>query len=299
MTAIILRRPKLGRATKYVVEKSQALARELGQTGIAAVIRNDKPLPFEPTLVFRWGTTSNVNCRNVVNSAEAIHRVNDKAGFRQVLMNAWADAGADGQPLCPYTYGEGDAGAQDILEHLDKVVVRPRVHAQGKHVYLCETLDQMADAIRRCGAGFYVSQYIAKVAEYRVTFVQGRVVWVAKKTPGNPNDVAWNVARGGRFDNVRWDDWPLRAVRVAREAFVLSGLDFGAVDVMVDAEGRPYVLEINSAPSQTSPYRQECMAKAFNWVIQNGKQSIPITQERGGYRKFIHPALTNEAVLVQ
>lgn len=289
MTVIILRRPKLGLSVKHLVEKSETIDK---------VVRNDRVIPDNLSLVFRWGTTSNVDCRNVVNTAEAIHRVNDKAGFRSLLMDAWADAGANGQPLCPYTYREGDAGAQDILEHLGKVVIRPRVHAQGKHVYLCETLDQMAGAIRRCGAGFYVSQYIAKMAEYRVTFVQGRVVWVAQKTPGDPNAIAWNVARGGRFDNVRWDAWPLRTIRVAREAFVLSGLDFGAVDVMVDRDGRPYVLEINSAPSQTSPYRQECMAKAFDYIVRNGKDSIPVIAERGGYKKFIHPALTPDAQMV-
>jgi glutathione synthase/RimK-type ligase-like ATP-grasp enzyme len=144
----------------------------------------------------------------------------------------------------------------------------------------------------------YISELINKVAEYRVAFVSGRVCWVANKTPGDPSSVAWNVAQGGRFDNVRWGEWPLRVVRVAREAFMLSGLDFGGVDVMTDADGQAYVLEINSAPSQTSPYRQECMAKCFDYIVTNGKGDLPITTERGGFRKFIHPALTNEAIMV-
>ena len=73
-------------------------------------------------------------------------------------------------------------------------------------------------------------------------------------------------------------------------------LDFGGVDVMVVAGGNAYVLEINSAPSQTSPYRQECTAKAFDYIVQYGKERIDVVQERGGYRKFIHPCLTNEAI---
>lgn len=294
MTVIILRRPKLGRATKHVVEFSQSLAQESGGQAIAKVCRNDKPLPDNLSLVIRWGTTSNVDCRNVVNSAEAIHRVNDKAGFRSLLM-AHHMAGND--LLCPWTFGQAQMDPEDQNGPAWPVVVRPRTHAQGKHVYLCNNYNELDAATSRCGLGWYASTYIAKVAEYRVTFVQGRVVWVAKKTPGDPNAIAWNVARGGRFDNVRWDDWPLRAVRVAREAFVLSGLDFGAVDVMVDADGRPYVLEINSAPSQTSPYRQECMAKAFNYLIANGKEAIPVTQERGGYRKYGHPAVVDNAIV--
>lgn len=291
MTVIILRRPKLGRSVKEVRKKTR---------GITRVYKNNQRLPNNLSLVFRWGTTSNVDCANVVNTAEAIHRVNDKAGFRGTLMNHWRDGPLGGiaypVPLCPMTWLGDDVDRPDPYNY--PLVVRPKTHAQGKHVYLVNNEAELNAAIARCGPGWYASEYINKVEEYRVTFVQGRVIWVAKKTPGNPQDVAWNVARGGRFDNVAWSDWPLRAVRIAREAFVLSGLDFGAVDVMIDAAGRPYVLEINSAPSQTSPYRQECMAKAFDYIVENGKAAIPVIEERGGYKKFLHPALSPEVIMV-
>jgi glutathione synthase/RimK-type ligase-like ATP-grasp enzyme len=123
------------------------------------------------------------------------------------------------------------------------------------------------------------------------------VVWVTKKTPANLDDIAWNVAKGGRFDNVSWDEWPLKVVRVACEAFDLSGLDFGGVDVMVGQDGNAYVIEINSAPSLTSPYRQSCMGKLFDYIILNGKGDIPKIKERGGYKKFIHPAVCDNAII--
>jgi glutathione synthase/RimK-type ligase-like ATP-grasp enzyme len=159
--------------------------------------------------------------------------------------------------------------------------------------------DDIIDKCEELGEGnYYINEFIDKVAEYRVCVVQGRAVWVAVKTPGNPNDVAWNVNKGGRFDNVKWDDWPLKAVKKSIEAFNLSDLDFGGVDVMVDMEGECYILEINSAPSLTSPYRQECMAKTFDWIVNNGKARIPVSNERGGYTKFIHPAISENARLV-
>lgn len=291
MSVAMLRRRKLGRTS----------CREIAgfSNNIHHVVRNDKPMPDGVTLVIRWGTTSNVPVNNVVNTAEAIHRVGDKAGFRRLMMEQDGVLQNRDKLLCPHTFFEDEgygAGLEDGVNY--PVVVRPRVHAQGKHVYLCNNQAELDAAIRRCGAGWYASQYIPKVAEYRVTFVQGRVSWVARKTPADPNAVAWNVARGGRFDNVRWDEWPLKAVRISREAFMLSGLDFGAVDVMVDADGNAYVLEINSAPSQTSPYRQECMAKCFDYLIANGKQTIGVTDQRGGWKKFIHPALSPEAIMV-
>jgi glutathione synthase/RimK-type ligase-like ATP-grasp enzyme len=285
MTAIILRRRKLGLGSCRGIK-------QFSTTGID-FIRNDKPFPANITTVFRWGCTSLVpKGVTVVNSAEAIHWVSDKRTSRMAL----AEKG-----LAPKTWGsifeeeEWEGVGQDYF----KLVVRRATHHQGRFLHVPSNFKELEEVCSLYGEGnYYISEYIPKVAEYRVFIAQGRVVWVANKTPANPEDVAWNVAKGGRFDNVRWGDWPLRAIRVAREAFLLSGLDFGGVDIMVDAEGKCYVLEINSAPSQTSPYRQECTAKAFDYIVQNGKGNIPVTEEKGGYRKFIHPALTNEAIMV-
>lgn len=129
MSVVMLRRQKLGRTScKEIARMSNK---------ISAVVRNDKPFPADLSMVIRWGTTSNVPVRgedNIINTAEAIHRVGDKAGFRKILMNDWRENKAGvGLPLCPFTWFEGE---EEILNHSFPVVVRPRVHAQGKHVYL-------------------------------------------------------------------------------------------------------------------------------------------------------------------
>jgi len=279
MSVVLLRRRKLGATSCREISAKST-------TGIS-VIRNDRNVPPETDLVFRWGTTSNVPVRNVINTARAIHEVNDKAGFRMKLTE---------RGLCPVTWDSIDLF--DRHGHPYPLIVRPRRHSRGRNVYVANDYDELVRITNRLGEGnYYFSELINKVAEYRVFIVQGRVASVAKKTPGNPDDIAWNVARGGRFDNVRWDDWPLKAVKVSVEAFNLSELDFGGVDVMVDATGNAYVIEINSAPSLTSEYRQTCMAKCFDYIVRNGKERIPLIQERGGYRKFVHPAITERAIL--
>ena len=273
----ILRRRKLGRTSCREIAANS-------HTGIK-VLRNDKPFPEGEDLVFRWGCTSNVPAKNVVNTAKAIHLVCNKTLFRRIL---------DENGLCTPTY----FNTQDAVEAKKfPYVVRPRQHAQGRKLFLCHNEVELQKAVAVCGPGYYINQYVKKTNEYRVFVVQGRVVCVAEKTPGDPEAVAWNVAQGGRFDNVRWDAWPLKVVRTAVEAFNLSGLDFGGVDVMVDDEGNAWVLEINSAPSLTSPYRQQCFAKAFDWIVQHGKEKIPLTKERGGYRKFVHPAVCDRAIV--
>lgn len=270
----LLRRRGLGRTSARTIS-------ELSKTGIQ-VFRNDKRLP-EADIVFRWGCTSNVQAKTIVNQAKAIHLASDKTAYRRLLQP---------KELCPATwFSPNEAGIQY------PVVVRPQHHHQGRNLFVCNDRAELDRAWARCGPGGYISELINKVAEYRVFVVSGRVACVASKTPGNPNDVAWNVFQGGKFDNVNWGAWPLRVVRVAVEGFALSGLDFGGVDIMVDAEGEAYILEVNSAPSLTSPYRQSCMAKAFDYIVQNGKALIPLVDEKGGYRKFIHPAVDPTALL--
>lgn len=274
---IILRRRKLGRTSCREIAANS-------KTGIV-VVRNDKPMPEGHELVIRWGTTSNLPYpATVVNEAKAIHWVADKSASRFAMAE---------QGLSPDTW----LTFEDFLntpQHTDQWVVRKNIHSQGRDLYHCKSVDEVEVAVVKLGAGnYYISEYIPKVAEYRVLVGSGRVVWVAKKTPADPDAIAWNVAQGGRFDNVRWQEWPIEAIRVAIEAFKLSGLDFGGVDVMCDADGRAYVLEINSAPSQTSPYRQSCMAKFFDYIVENGKEHIAVA-DYNSYLGVIHPAMTEK-----
>lgn len=285
MTTIVRRR-RLGMSSVRGIS-------QFSETGIRWV-RSDRTIP-EDDIYIRWGCTSDlprVEDRMIVNEASAIHQVNDKAGFRVLL---------DNHELCPRTWLSVE-GLEDVG---GTVILRPTSHSRGRNLWVYnierDEINFNSLVLQANYLGdYYISEYIPKVAEYRVCVVQGRAVWVAQKTPGNPDDVAWNVARGGRFDNVTWDNWPLKVVRYAIEAFNLSELDFGGVDVMVDGDGNCYVIEINSAPSLTSPYRQTCMARAFDWIVRNrNKERIPLIEDKGGYRKFIHPAICDRAIMVE
>lgn len=269
----LLRRRKLGATSCSEISRMSA-------TGIR-VVRNDNIPAGKAGVVFRWGCTSTVDADVIVNNAASIHRVSNKKDFRLLL---------DEHELCPTTWGSLVAFHQDTSPRTWPMIVRPAQHAQGKNVLLCNNEQELEAACARFPS-YYIAEYIKKEAEYRVCVVQGRVAWVANKIPDEPNAIAWNVARGGSFENVRWDQWPLKACRIAVEAFNLSGLDFGGVDIMMK-DGEAYVLEINSAPSLTSPYRQQCMAKCFDWIVTNGKSPLPVdSTRRGDWKKWAHPSL--------
>ncbi len=246
--------------------------------------------------LFRWGCTSSVSelglaaPTHTVNSAESIQWCSNKKVGRLEMQAA-------GVPV-PQTWGT----AEQASVFAGRVVLRPAQHAQGRNLFTYTLTEQdrapgdgyydLLNKARQLGQ-HYVSVLIDKVAEYRVFVAQNRVVWVAQKAPGNPDQVAWNVAQGGRFDNTRWGDWPKRVIQAALAAAKVSGTDFCGVDVMVDAEGNPYVLEVNSAPSQTSPYRQQCVAKVFDYIIANGKAALEDVADspRRTWKSYIHPAL--------
>jgi D-alanine-D-alanine ligase-like ATP-grasp enzyme len=61
---------------------------------------------------------------------------------------------------------------------------------------------------------------------------------------------------------------------------------------MVDKDGRSYVLEINSAPSHTSPYRKKCTTKCIDYGITNNDFThLPPDENFKKYSKWLHPAL--------
>lgn len=288
MSAALLRRRKLGRTS------CREICNYINQLGGSAkVVRSwkpremDQPISREDDWLVRWGCTVEVGmpAEHTLNTSEAIHWCNNKRLGRLAMQEA-------GVPV-PLTMDVDDFYRWNGPAN-KQWVARPARHAQGRNL-VCGNYNRilpfLSTTLYRTG---YVSELINKVAEYRVFVVQSRVAWVAQKTPGNPHNVAWNVAQGGRFDNVRWSDWNTKVLDAALKAAKVSGTDFCGVDVMVDAEGNPYVLEVNSAPSQTSPYRQQCVAKAFHYIFSTGSKS-PFEDvnwnPRRTWKSYIHPAV--------
>ena len=264
-------------------EMARIINEELG--GEAQVVRDDNVGALhEGDFIVRWGCTSasSIATATVINGSASIHKCNDKAAARMLLQEA-------GVPV-PKTWVSFDEWEVDVAVYeYFPVVVRPSTHSRGRNLLHTNDSLEVEQFLIRHGGG-YISEYIPKVREVRVFVASGRAVWVAEKTPGNPDDVAWNVASGGRFDNMKWADWPMPAVRAAVAASNVIGTDFTGVDVMLDAGNKPYVLELNSAPSQTSPYRQLCSAKAFKWMHDHRGETLPVVTE-GGWKEYIHPAI--------
>jgi glutathione synthase/RimK-type ligase-like ATP-grasp enzyme len=176
-------------------------------------------------------------------------------------------------------------------------------------MYVCFSPQEVDEAVRICeevSNSFYISELIPKTHEYRVHVAQGRVVSVMEKTVDDPNQVAWNWCKGGKFTYVKWGEWNMPMVKAAILAHNISGLDFSGVDVIYDeVVDKAYVLEINSAPS-LAEYDSTCMAKCLDWMI-GGIRNFPnkwVKKERlklgppdmhSEWRSYIHPAISSKA----
>jgi glutathione synthase/RimK-type ligase-like ATP-grasp enzyme len=162
---------------------------------------------------------------------------------------------------------------------------------------VCERLSDIYRACQKYDK-YYISEYIKKDKEWRVFVVSGRVAAVVEKIPVDPDEVSWGCVEQGQFRYVPWTEWPLFVTQKAVDAFLMSGLDFGAVDVISCSAGlsepnRAYVLEINTAPELT-PYYIKTMTKCFDYIVRNGKGMLPII-ETGDFKGVIHPAVSNMA----
>lgn len=271
----ILRRRGLGLGSTKAIK-------ELSQHDIT-LVRNDKLLIYSLyDTILRWGCTSPVTAPPntvILNKNANISLVNNKQSFRFILKEQIPEI----IPKTWFNYIDPEITYPCIL--------RPSTHAQGKHLYYCENYIDLTNAVTKVNQ-YYISEYIPKVAEYRVCFIQGLVAWVANKIPKDQQAIAWNVAQGGKFENVSWKKWPINVIETAYKAYLISGLYLGGVDVMVDKDGRSYVLEINSAPSHTSPYRKQCTTKCIDYgITYKNFAHLPPDENFKKYGKWLHPAL--------
>lgn len=310
MTNILLvRRPRLGAGSSRGMKVAAS-----STTSIVDTLMDDMPEGWQADLVVRWGCTASTHLPPsvpVMNKAAAIQQVNNKMMFARQVYNEVA-----GQ--LP-TITSMDSDIDSLPRAMESIssqarqrwVLRSRNHAQGRRMYKLYSTN-VARLFHRYGNvlqhGWYARPRIEKAKEFRVYVVAGKVACVAEKTPGDPTKTAWNVARGGRFDLVRWGDWPLDVCDLAIKCFNVSELDFGGVDVMVEAgTNKPYFIEINTAPSLpltsdggiTSRHRS--MMGAFEWHAQNGIARLGDNEEydADNWRRYIHPGVWGNHVANQ
>jgi glutathione synthase/RimK-type ligase-like ATP-grasp enzyme len=183
----------------------------------------------------------------VINRPQSVAGVSNKLAFFNL-----AQAATDGPRIPVFTNDLAQATAW--LSDGITVMGRSTHGSCGKDIAFFN------EAPDRFNASEFWVQYKLKKDEYRIHIMNGKVISQQKKAlrktdaEGNPIDKAnvdfkiRNLRNGFIFQRLGLSI-PADVVIQALKAMAISGLDFGAVDVIYNQhEDRAYVLEINTAP---------------------------------------------------
>lgn len=187
------------------------------------------------TLIINWGTRHDFSgYPNVWNR----YLVNKYNAFRKFREN---------NVKCPKFWENYD----DIFkEGLFPVLGRKFCHKQGNDIIYIGGCESYEEDAKECD--FFV-ELKDKKDEYRVHVVKGNVVTVCKKVPREgmeQDDMIRSFKRGWKHITYNPNGYMQRPLReLAVKAVEAIEYDFGAVDIIVDNDNVPWVLEVNSAPS--------------------------------------------------
>ena len=212
--------------------------------------------PKQPVdLVLRWGASDDLNAGVEINPAAAIRA----AANKWTTLSRLQRAGVSTVPFsrdyadlrqCSYIYGRSSYGQG----------------GRGIGVYESSGMGIMLGGQQH---EFYTGG-IDVNREYRLHIVGDEVVRVQGKYLDFPEQDASggrvrNHANGYRFRTPRQRLKPQRE-EAAVAAVKTLGLDFGAVDLILDYEGNHYVLEVNTGPS-CSPMTANAYAQPLARLI--------------------------------
>lgn len=229
-----------------------------------------------PKILVRWDSKEETipgSFELEINTQAALDLVRDKVACRKALGD-----------LAPRSYF-----SYPLISPTFPLIVRPKRHHGGRKLFFCNIDLEVRRAIRKCRQGWYASDYVKKSEEYRVFILQGYIVCVSQRFPADENQIAWNLAAGGRLVNVRRNDWPIKACLAALKAAAKLSLDWAVVDVCVDQADQPFVFEANTAPGLRNKYTIGQIAKAFASI--SGPTELPVFSETDTWKKLLHPSL--------
>ena len=220
---------------------AKALATALG--GKVLRIEGSSFVPDPEDVIINWGNTShelglppcrtfNLHGLKTASNKLAFFNIVKAAGREEIIPRFWTNKGDipnDAYPIVCRTVLSGHSGAGIVISG---------------------GANDLADA------QLYV-QYLKKKDEYRVHCAKDdaggtTIICVQRKARRSDcQNVNWQIRNHSNgFVFVRNNvNPPPYVIAVAREALELSGLDFGAVDVIWNAQQeKAYVLEVNTAP---------------------------------------------------
>lgn len=223
---------------KNYSKSAKSLAKELG--GKRLRLLNSKFIPKSDDLIINWGNKSLASLATLNNSSEKLKTVANKKLFFESMEE---------EDFLPKYWTK----KEDIPDEYPIVCRTVLCGHSGEGIAIANTPDELVDA------DLYV-KYMKKKEEYRVhvgsstssDWSDCSVISIQQKKRKldceNPDWKVRNHANGFIYARNEIDP-PDSVINAAKRCLHLSGLDFGAVDVIWNEQKeKAYVLEINTAP---------------------------------------------------
>ncbi len=229
--------------------------------------------------VIRWDSKHPVLADQTFNTAEAVRLSRNKKESRLAMSG-----------LCPPTWTSW-LHQRKLYQY--PCIVRGRRHHAAQKFHVCNNLKEVEAALKRLGyQKWYISPIVPKELEYRIFVFQGRIIKCVRRWHTDPNQIAWNIAEGGKSVRLLRESWPIEACQAAILAGHRLKLDWFAADVIIDKKTNvPYVLELNTAPGLGQDKTFKRLAKLFIWADENPKPTIG---KGNTWQDLIHPKFLKE-----
>jgi ribosomal protein S6--L-glutamate ligase len=180
----------------------------------------------------------------VINARSAVERARNKFATLQCLSAA-------GLPVADTIFVSASAGMPDALAYFEHngAVVKPVSGRQGTGICRMWRSDPVPADLQAeldNGRGVLVQRFIEPEGrqDLRVLMIGGHLTAAMALQPAE-GDFRANVHLGGRAHAV---DLSPQTVEIARRAAAALGLDIAGVDLMIAADGRTLVNEVNYTP---------------------------------------------------
>lgn len=223
---------------------AQVAAGAIDLTEVSGVLVRMMPPGSLEQVVFRMDALHRLLALGVpvLNPPRAIEAAVDK-------YLALAKLEAAGLPVPPTWVGESASSALEAFQRLGgDVVVKPLFGAEGRglvRVSEIELARRVFHALERVGSVLYVQRFIPHRGHDVRVFVLGERVLGAIRRHAADGEWRTNVAVGGRAEPLLLD---VATERLALHAARAVGAHMAGIDLLPDARGDFFVLEVNAVP---------------------------------------------------
>ena len=189
-----------------------------------------------------------------INNSDEKFKSSDKGYARRLML-------ASGVPI-PKTW-------YNINDSIIPYIARPRHHTYGQNFHQIETQGQHEQLKKIARDGWYYSEMFPVDKEYRVITWGNEVLCSFRKEIAglSPKEVVQyrNRNRHGHHPSyLRIETITQEQEDICVAAIAALGLDYGGVDIMVDANGNTVVCEVNSAPTIRAFFAEALKEKIKN-----------------------------------